>query len=160
MLIDKDHKIEINKEINYSSNIQKDIFKESASKKKKIIKDLNLANYEKNEFKEEKKLEDLNYIDNFQINHLSKNFNKINDFTNIPKEENSEKSKIIFNMPINDIRKEIKKDEDTDFTSKDYFEEFVDDYIFEDYEENEKKEVEKPIFYIPIDSIKKQSKNY
>ena len=160
MIIDKDQKIEINKEINYSSNIQKDIFKESASKKKKIIKDLNLANYEENEFKEEKKLEDLNYIDNFQINHLSKNINKINDFTNIPKEENSEKSKIIFNMPINDIRKEIKKDEDTDFTSKDYFEEFVDDYIFEDYEENEKKEVEKPIFYIPIDSIKKQSKNY
>ena len=159
MIIDKDHKIEINKEINYSSNIQKDIFKESASKKKKIIKDLNLANYVENEFKEEKKLEDLNYIDNFQINHLSKNFNKINDFTNIPKEENSEKSKIIFDMPINDIRKEIKKEEDTDFTSKDYFEEFVDDYIFEDYEENEKKEVEKPIFYIPIDSIKKQSKN-
>ena len=160
MITDKDHKIEINKEINYSSNIQKDIFKESSSKKKKTIKGLNLANYEENEFKEEKKLEVLNYIDNFQINHLSKNFNKINDFTSISKEENSEKSKIIFDMPINDIRKEIKKDEDTDFTSKDYFEEFVDDYIFEDYEENEKKEVEKPIFYIPIDSIKKQSKNY
>ena len=171
MLKDKDHKTGINKEINYSSNIQKNIIKESTSINDKIINDFNpAANYEKNEFKEKRKIENNNIIFDIPINHLSQNLNKINDFTNIPNEEKDTKSKIIFDMPINTIRNDIKenekkKGEDTDNTSKDYFQDFVDDYIFDDYEENEEneekeeKEEGKPIFNIPIGIIKKESKN-
>ena len=164
MLQDKDYKTGINKEINYSSNIQKDINKESISTKNKIINGLNPPNYEENELKEKKKIENENIIFDIPINHLSQNYNKINDLTNISNEENDTKSKIIFEMPINNIRKDIikkekKKGEDTDFKSKDYFQDFVDDYIFDDYEENEGKEEEKPIFNIPIGLIKKESKN-
>ena len=160
----KDYKTGINKEINYSSNIEKDIFKESTSIKNKIINDLNPANYEENEFKEKKKMENKDIIFDIPINQLSQNFNKINDFTDISNEEKDTKSKIIFDMPINIIRnnikeKEKKKGEDTDFTNNDYFQDFVDDYIFDDYEENEGKEEGKPIFNIPIGLIKKESKN-
>ena len=65
---------------------------------------------------------------------------------------------IIFNIPIDKVKNKSNekignKKVDTDFTSKDYYEENI------DYEEEEEEiDEEKPIFDIPVELIKNEEK--
>ena len=124
-------------------------------------------------------IKDITIIKNKELNNKF-NFNTEEEENKTTKDS---KNKIIFNIPINQIEKIKKKDEneiklpiifnipidkvknksnenmgnkkvDTDFTSKDYYEENI------DYEEEEEEEIdeEKPIFDIPVELIKNEEK--
>ena len=90
---------------------------------------------------------------NIKIEHLIQNLNKINNNSNIPKENNG----INFNVPVFNIKKNAMENKieqkGTDFTSGSYS---IEDYdIYYDFEENEENENDnQPIFNIPIQSIK------
>ena len=112
----------------------------------------------KKEIKEKKTMEEksMNEFFNIPINEITKSLNKINENNNISGQKPSN-----FIIPINNIKKftkevEMKKKEETDFTSKDYP---IEDYdIYDEFEEMDEEE-KKPIFNIPIEFMKKEKNN-